>query len=70
MSLYFEHSVNFPEANSISVNVIWHPSVPLLAVSSYSQERGGFVIVFDEHVSIIKQIFKKVTNINLTRENL
>lgn len=52
MTLYFENSANFPEAGAISVNGIWHPSVPLLAVSSFSQDRGGFVIVFDELVSI------------------
>lgn len=50
MTLYFENPANFPESGSISVNGIWHPNVPLLAVASFSQERGGFVIVFDELV--------------------
>lgn len=52
MTLYIENSANFPEAGSITVNGIWHPSVSLLAVSSFSQDRGGFVIIFDELVSI------------------
>lgn len=51
MTLYFENSANFPEPGSISVNGIWHSNLPLLAVSSFSQDRGGFVIVFDELVS-------------------
>lgn len=51
MTLYFENPANFPEQGSISVNGIWHPNVPLLSVASFSQERGGFVIIFDELVS-------------------
>ncbi|XP_063916884.1 intraflagellar transport protein 140 homolog [Zophobas morio] len=48
MTLYFENPVSFPEAGSISLNGIWHPNTALLAVASFSQEKGGFVTIFDE----------------------
>ncbi|KRT80306.1 hypothetical protein AMK59_8792 [Oryctes borbonicus] len=48
MTLYFESPVHFTESNTISTNGIWHSNSPLLAVASYSQERGGFVTIFDE----------------------
>ena len=50
MTLYFENPVSFPEAGSISLNGIWHPNTALLAVASFSQEKGGFVTIFDELV--------------------
>lgn len=50
MSLYFETPVQFSENNVISTNEVWHPTVPLLAIASYSQERGGFVTIFNELV--------------------
>ncbi|KAJ8978265.1 hypothetical protein NQ317_012623 [Molorchus minor] len=56
MSLYFENPVNFPEPGSISVNGIWHPNAPLLAVSSFSQDRGGFAIIFDELGESLKDV--------------
>lgn len=52
MTLYFENPVNFAEADTITTDEIWHPLSPLLAVASYSQERGGFVTIFDELVRI------------------
>ncbi|XP_018335270.1 intraflagellar transport protein 140 homolog [Agrilus planipennis] len=48
MSLYFEYPVNFKESGVISTCGLWHSTYPLLAVASYSQERGGFVTIFDE----------------------
>lgn len=51
MSLYFETAVKFKEPNVISTNLAWHPTAPLLAIGSYSQDRGGFVTIFDETVS-------------------
>ncbi|CAH2002580.1 unnamed protein product [Acanthoscelides obtectus] len=56
MTLYFENAVSFPEPEAISVSGIWHPSAPLLAVSSFSQERGGFVIIFDEQGESLKDV--------------
>lgn len=51
MTLYFENPVHFTENGTISTNAIWHPNAPLLAVASYSQDKGGFVTIFDELVS-------------------
>ncbi|KAI4456192.1 hypothetical protein MML48_8g00010237 [Holotrichia oblita] len=48
MTLYFENPVHFTENGTISTNAIWHPNAPLLAVASYSQDKGGFVTIFDE----------------------
>ncbi|RZC33588.1 hypothetical protein BDFB_000428 [Asbolus verrucosus] len=48
MTLYFENPVHFPEPGSISLNGIWHPNAALLAVASFSQDKGGFVTIFDE----------------------
>ncbi|KAJ8910958.1 hypothetical protein NQ315_011229 [Exocentrus adspersus] len=56
MSLYFENPVSFPEPGSISVNGIWHPNAALLAVASFSQDRGGFVIIFDELGESLKDV--------------
>ncbi|XP_074040796.1 intraflagellar transport protein rempA isoform X2 [Leptinotarsa decemlineata] len=56
MTLYSENPVEFPEAGSISVNGIWHSINPLLAVASFSQERGGFVIIFDDLGESLKDI--------------
>lgn len=53
MTLYFENAVNFSEIGSISTNGIWHPSAALLAVSSFSQDKGGYVTIFDELVIVV-----------------
>lgn len=50
MTLYFENALRAGELSSISLNVGWHPNAPFLAVASFSQEKGGFVTVFDELV--------------------
>ncbi|CAG9773857.1 unnamed protein product [Ceutorhynchus assimilis] len=57
MTLYMENAVTFPEPGSISINTLWHPNVSLLAVASFSQEKGGFVIIFDELGESIKDIY-------------
>lgn len=51
MTLYFENPVNFTESSTISTNETWHPISPILAIASYSQEKGGFVTIFDELVT-------------------
>lgn len=53
MTLYFDSPVQFSETGVISTHGVWHPSAPLLAIGSYSQERGGFVTIFDELVRLI-----------------
>lgn len=50
MSLYFDSKVQSPDPGCININVEWHEQHPLLAVSSYSQDRGGFVTIYDELV--------------------
>lgn len=47
-----ENAVTFPESGSISINAVWHPNVSLLAAASFSQDKGGYVIIFDELVCI------------------
>ncbi|KAB0793767.1 hypothetical protein PPYR_13387 [Photinus pyralis] len=56
MTLYFETPVLFKEANVISTNQVWHPNAPLLAIASYSQDRGGFVGIFDELGEPLKEV--------------
>ncbi|XP_034180473.1 intraflagellar transport protein 140 homolog isoform X3 [Osmia lignaria lignaria] len=48
MSLYFDKRVQNPETASISTHAIWHANYPLLAVAAYSQDKGGFVTVYDD----------------------
>ncbi|XP_035743577.1 intraflagellar transport protein 140 homolog [Vespa mandarinia] len=48
MSLYFDTRVQNPETASISTHATWHPNYPLLAVAAYSQDKGGFVTVYDD----------------------
>lgn len=48
MSLYFDTRVQNPEIASVSTFVSWHSNLPLLAVAAYSQDKGGFVTVYDD----------------------
>lgn len=50
MSLYIETKVQFKESGTITTLCTWHEMVPLLAVGSYNQDKGGFVTIFDEAV--------------------
>lgn len=52
MTLYFENPVHFPDSGPITTYGTWHTTAPLLAVASYTQEKGGFVMIFDELVRI------------------
>lgn len=51
MTLYIDTKLNFTDVNMVSTVGSWHPSLPLLAVGSYNQEKGGFVTIFQENVS-------------------
>lgn len=51
MTLYIDTKLNFSDINMVSTVGSWHPSLPLLAVGSYNQEKGGFVTIFQENVS-------------------
>ncbi|XP_012255289.2 intraflagellar transport protein 140 homolog [Athalia rosae] len=48
MSLYFDTRVKNPETTSISTYAAWHQNFPLLAVAAYSQDKGGFVTIYDD----------------------
>ncbi|XP_023246567.1 intraflagellar transport protein 140 homolog [Copidosoma floridanum] len=48
MSLYFDTKVKCPEPGAVNTYATWHSNLPLLAVAAYSQERGGFVTVYDD----------------------
>ncbi|XP_076161592.1 intraflagellar transport protein rempA isoform X2 [Ptiloglossa arizonensis] len=56
MSLYFDTRVQNPEIASISTHAIWHVSYPLLAVASYSQDKGGFVTIYDDQGEPIQDV--------------
>ncbi|KAH8409514.1 hypothetical protein KR222_007700 [Zaprionus bogoriensis] len=46
MTLYFDTKIEFLDSDAVSTISSWHPSEPLFAVASYSQERGGSVTIF------------------------
>lgn len=48
MSLYFDTCVRNTETASISTYAAWHPNFPLLAIAAYSQDKGGFVTIYDD----------------------
>ncbi|ERL85430.1 hypothetical protein D910_02850 [Dendroctonus ponderosae] len=56
MTLYMENAVKFPETGSISINAVWHPNVSLLAAAGFSQDKGGYIIIFDELGETIKDV--------------
>ncbi|XP_013169306.1 PREDICTED: intraflagellar transport protein 140 homolog [Papilio xuthus] len=49
MTLYIDTKLKFADGNVVSTIGSWHPSLPLLAVGSYNQEKGGFVTIFHEN---------------------
>ncbi|XP_034933868.1 intraflagellar transport protein 140 homolog [Chelonus insularis] len=49
MTVYFDLRVQNPETASINTIAIWHSNFPLLAVASYSHNKGGFVRIYDDH---------------------
>lgn len=55
MTLYIDTKLNFSDGNVVSTVGSWHPMLPLLAVGSYNQEKGGFVTIFHETVSLFMQ---------------
>lgn len=50
MTLYIDKKLHFSDSNVVSTIGSWHPSLPLLAIGSYNQEKGGFVTIFHENV--------------------
>ncbi|XP_049868962.1 intraflagellar transport protein 140 homolog [Pectinophora gossypiella] len=49
MTLYTDTKLNFTDLNVVSTVGSWHPSLPLLAIGSFHQEKGGFVTIFQEN---------------------
>ncbi|GBP66063.1 Intraflagellar transport protein 140 homolog [Eumeta japonica] len=47
MTLYIDTKLHFLDANITTV-ASWHSSLPLIAVGSYNQEKGGCVTIFQE----------------------
>ena len=48
MSLYFDTRVQNPELASVSTHAAWHSNLPLLAIASFSQEKGSFITIYDD----------------------
>ncbi|CAK1547149.1 unnamed protein product [Leptosia nina] len=54
MTLYIDTKLSFVETNIISTIGSWHPCLPLLAVGSYNQEKGGSVSIFQENGQLLE----------------
>lgn len=52
MTLYLDYRVQTPEPSAINVNIEWHPQHLILAVTSCSEESGGFLTLYDELVMV------------------
>ena len=49
MSLYFDVAINSGSSSgNIHVNTAWHSTHALLAVGSYSEEKGGYVSLYTD----------------------
>nr|XP_026488352.1 intraflagellar transport protein 140 homolog [Vanessa tameamea] len=49
MTLYIDTKLNFTDSNVVTTLSSWHPSLPLLAVGSYNQEKGGVATIFNDN---------------------
>ncbi|GAB0089345.1 intraflagellar transport protein 140 homolog [Sergentomyia squamirostris] len=56
MTLFFDTKVQFPDQDAVSTVAQWHRLEPLLAVASYSQERGGSVTIFTDTGEIVPKV--------------
>ncbi|KYM98003.1 PREDICTED: intraflagellar transport protein 140 homolog [Cyphomyrmex costatus] len=56
MTLYFDIRVQNPESASISTLTTWHNNYPLLAVAAYSQDKGGFVVIYDDQGELVQDV--------------
>jgi len=57
MSLYFDYRVQTPDPAAIQIDIAWHNQYPLLTVTSFDQESGGSLTIYDELVCIIMDLF-------------
>jgi len=56
MTLYFDIRVQNPESASVSTFASWHSNYPLLAVAAYSQDKGGFVTIYDDQGEPVQDV--------------
>ncbi|VVC87311.1 unnamed protein product [Leptidea sinapis] len=49
MTLFIDTVLDFNYSSVVSTIGSWHPTLPLLAIGSYNQEKGGFVTIFQEN---------------------
>lgn len=57
MTLYIDTKLTVTDTDVVSTVGSWHPSLPLLAIGSYHQEKGGFVTIFQENVSTLPFLY-------------
>ncbi|KAE8751558.1 hypothetical protein FOCC_FOCC001805 [Frankliniella occidentalis] len=68
MTLYLDYRVQTPDSSAINVDVKWHSHHLMLAVTSCSEERGGFITIYDElgeplqNVSFSQQPSSQITS--------
>lgn len=67
MTLYIDTKLTVTDTDVVSTVGSWHPSLPLLAIGSYHQEKGGFVTIFQENVSTTRSLILKKINNELSR---
>ncbi|XP_014295650.1 intraflagellar transport protein 140 homolog [Microplitis demolitor] len=56
MSLYFDNRIQNLVPSSINTFAIWHMNFPLLAVAAYSQNKGGFITIYNDHGELIHDL--------------
>nr|CAD7263176.1 unnamed protein product [Timema shepardi] len=56
MSLYFDYKLQNLDSSSINTLIEWHTQHLLLAVASFSREKGGFVTLFDELGEVVQGV--------------
>ncbi|KAK0096463.1 hypothetical protein PV326_005425 [Microctonus aethiopoides] len=56
MTLYFDIRVQNTETASINTHAHWHSNIPLLAIAAYSQDKGGFVTIYDDQGEPVEHI--------------
>ncbi|XP_044589157.1 intraflagellar transport protein 140 homolog isoform X2 [Cotesia glomerata] len=56
MALYFDNRIQNLVSSSINNYAIWHPNFPLLAIAGYSQNKGIYVTIYDDHGQLIHDL--------------
>lgn len=67
MTLYIDTKLSFTDSNVVTTLSSWHPSLPLLAVGSYNQEKGGVATIFNDSVSYksINTLYRNIQNLKI-----